>query len=261
MDLGLGGRTAVISGGSKGIGKACAEALAAEGCHLHLISRDEASLAKAAAELRSQYGVDVVFTSADLSVAGSGAAVVDALGETVDILVNCAGAAPPGALVDLSPEDWRRAWDLKVYGYIDMTRAALRHMYARRRGVVVNIIGGGVINRSDNACGTSGNAALSALTNSAGAHAADFGCRVVGVHPGAALTDRLEKLMRRQAEAKLGDAERWRELLSNHPFGRPADPREIGDLVAFLASDRAAYITGESVRIDGGKPHHFAAGA
>lgn len=128
-------------------------------------------------------------------------------------------------------------------------------MWARRSGAIVNVIGGGVLNRGDYTCGTSGNAALTAFTNSAGAKSADFGVRVVGVHPGTTATDRLEQLNRARAQAAFGDAERWREMDPSLPFGRPADPREVADAVVYLASARASYVTGECLRVDGGRPH------
>ncbi len=140
MDLGLSGKTALITGGSKGIGRASAEVLADEGCNVVLVAREQAALDAAAEAIRARRQVNVRTISADLS---SDAAVrrVAAEAGALDILVNNAGAIPPGDLLSVDDERWRRAWDLKVFGYISFCRVVYAAMKAKRAGVIVNVIG------------------------------------------------------------------------------------------------------------------------
>lgn len=252
MNLDLSGRTALVTGGSKGIGLAVAKALAAEGCRLHLAARNPADLERAAAAIRQAHGVEVRVHASDLSQAAAAEALAEA-SEGVDILVNNAGAIPGGALDAIDDATWRRSWDLKVFGYVALTRAVYASMRARRRGVIVNVIGvAGQTPVASYISGSAANAALMMFTRALGGVSLDDGVRVVGVNPGPVATDRMVTLMRTRAASDLGDAERWPELLSRLPGGRPAKPEEVADLVAFLASDRAAYITGTVVTIDGG---------
>jgi len=252
MDLNLSGRTALITGGSKGIGLAVARALAAESCHLHLVARNPADLEQAASTIRASHRVDVRVHATDLSQGTATEALAKACA-TIDILVNNAGAIPGGALDAVDDATWRRSWDLKVFGYINLTRAIYASMRARRRGVIVNVIGvAGQTPVASYISGSAANAALMMFTRALGGVSLDDGVRVVGVNPGPVATDRMVTLMRTRAASELGDPERWAELLSRLPGGRPATPEEVADLVTFLASDRAGYITGTVVAIDGG---------
>lgn len=252
MNLDLSGRTALVTGGSKGIGLAVAKALAAEGCCLHLAARDPADLERAAAAIRQAHGVEVHLHTADLSQTAAVEALAEA-SEGVDILINNAGAIPGGALDTIDDATWRRSWDLKVFGYVTLTRAVYASMRARRQGVIVNVIGvAGQTPVASYISGSAANAALMMFTRALGGVSLDDGVRVVGVNPGPVATDRMVTLMRTRAASELGDVERWSELLSRLPGGRPAKPEEVADLVVFLASDRAAYITGTVVTIDGG---------
>jgi NAD(P)-dependent dehydrogenase (short-subunit alcohol dehydrogenase family) len=158
-----------------------------------------------------------------------------------------------GGLDQVAPQQWRDSWELKLFGYIDLTRLVLPAMLARGSGVIVNVIGSaGAAPRYDYIYGSTANAALISFTKAVGAHSAGHGVRVVGVNPGPTETERLTKLYQSRAAAALGDAERWRELLSNLPFGRPAHPEEIAEIVTFLASERASYLSGMVVDADGG---------
>ncbi len=252
MDLDLGGRTALITGGSRGIGRAIAETLAAAGCHLHLAARSAADLDAACAQL-ARHGVRVVGHALDLGDSG-GVAALAAACATVDILVNNAGAIPAGALPQVDEATWRRAWDLKVFGYINLCRALYPAMARRRRGVILNVVGvaGGEVTEGNYIAGTTGNAALVAFTRALGGISPADNVRVLGINPGLTATDRLVRLMEQNAVARGLPAERWRELSGDMPFGRPAEPAEVADLAAFLVSDRAAYISGTLVTIDGG---------
>lgn len=250
MELNLQGKTAWITGGSKGIGRACAERLADEGCNLLLVSRTEADLERAANELRAAHGVKVEVFAGDLGDSPTVSALWQGR-EAPDILVNNAGAIPSGSLSDVDEETWRAAWELKVFGYINMCRIAMEKMGARGSGVIINVIGaGGEKPRPDYAAGAGGNGALMALTRALGSTSTRKGVRVVGVNPGLIETERLETQMKRRVERRGGDPETWRDLLDpNYP---PGQPDHIAALVAFLASDLSGNTTGTIVTSDGG---------
>lgn len=252
MDLQLSGKRVLITGGSKGIGRAVAEVLAEEGCHLVLVAREQAALDEAAAAIRSRRQVDVKVISADLGDDRTVRAVAEEAG-AVDILVNNAGAIPAGDLQAIDDKTWRSAWDLKVFGFISLCRAVYPQMKDRGAGVIVNVIGAaGERFPSGYIAGAAGNASLMAFTRALGSTSASDGIRVVGINPGSIATARLERQQRVHAQRLLGDADRWRELFTQMPFGRPGEPREIADVVAFLASPRASYISGTIVTVDGG---------
>jgi len=251
MELGLKGRHAVVTGASKGIGFACAERLAQEGCDLTIVSRDAAALAAARARL-ARHGTSVSVHALDLSNSASVDALANACASAV-ILVNNAGAIPGGRLDEVDEARWRAAWDLKVFGYINMSRRFYAAMATRRRGVIVNIVGAaGERVDAGYIAGSTGNAALIAFTRALGGSSAKDGVRVVGVNPGPVLTERLEGLLRARAQEASGDGDRWRDHVTPLPFGRAATPDEIGALTAFLASDLSGYTTGVTITVDGG---------
>ncbi len=252
MDLGLGGKTALVTGGSKGIGRASASMLAAEGVAITLIARNPESLAAAQAMIRDRSQVPVEAIAADLSRQEEVERVA-ALVPTPDILVNNAGAIPPGGLATVDNTTWRAAWDLKVFGYISLTRAIHARMAERGAGVIVNVIGAaGEKFDPDYIAGSAGNAALMAFTRALGRASPAHGVRVVGINPGPVETDRLVMLQRARAERTFGEPARWREFFAHMPFGRPATPEEIGSAVAFLASPRSGYTNATILTIDGG---------
>ena len=252
MDLKLAGKTALITGGSKGIGRATAEVLAAEGCNVILVARDPAQLDAAAAGIRASRQVNVRTIAADLSNDAAVRKVAAEAGD-LDILVNNAGAIPPGDVGSIDDAKWRQAWDLKVFGYISFCRVIYAQMKARRAGVIVNVIGAaGEKFPTGYIAGAAGNAALMAFSRALGKGAPADGLRVVAINPGPVETDRLIMLRRAEAQQKFGDAERWRELSAAMPFGRAATPAEIGNAVAFLASSASGYTTGTVLTIDGG---------
>jgi NAD(P)-dependent dehydrogenase (short-subunit alcohol dehydrogenase family) len=255
MDLGLKGRTALVTGGSKGIGLAIAKQLAAEGCGLHLVSRTRADLEAARSDIQARHVVAVSIHAVDMSARGSAEALGAECGD-VDILVNNAGATPRGALDELDEDRWRKAFELKVFGYINLARVIYARMKARRRGVIINIIGNGG-ERVDYRyiAGAAGNAALMAFTRALGAGSIDYGVRAVGVNPGPVATERLVGLMQKEAEARFGDPARWREFEKDFPRGRSATVEEVAATVALLASDLSSYTTGTIVTIDGGMAH------
>ena len=238
MDLHLKGKRALVTGGSKGIGRACAQVLAEEGCEVMIAARNPAAGANAKA--------------IDLSQRGAAEALAAWAGD-LDILVNNAGAIPGGDLAKVDEETWRRAWDLKVFGYVNLTRQVYARMKARGRGVIVNIIGtAGEKMNAAYIAGSSANASLMAFTRALGGASHADGIRVVGINPGPVATDRLVTLYRQMAQTQLGDASRYEELFKGMSFGRPATPEEIAWTAAFLASDRASYTSGCILTIDGG---------
>jgi 3-oxoacyl-[acyl-carrier protein] reductase len=238
MELHLNGKRVLVSGASKGIGRACVEMFAAEGCTVLGASRSIAPGPAARAT--------------DLSQRGAAEALAAWAGD-LDILVNNAGAIPGGDLLGVDEQTWRQAWDLKVFGYINLTRAVYAGMKKKGRGVIVNIIGSaGEKMNAAYIAGSTANAGLMAFTRTLGGASHADGVRVVGINPGPVSTDRLKSLFRQRAEAKFGDPERYPELFAGMSFGRPATPEEIAAAVAFLASPRSSYTSGCIVTIDGG---------
>jgi NAD(P)-dependent dehydrogenase (short-subunit alcohol dehydrogenase family) len=212
VDLNLRGKTALVTGASKGIGFAAAECLAAEGVNVILISR----------------------TQTDLDVARQ------------RIVARC-------NLQEVDEARWRAAWDLKVFGYINMCRRFYAAMKSRGRGVIINVLGmAGEKMDATYVAGSTGNAGLMAFTKALGGAASADNLRVVGINPGAIATERLVTMMKKRAQDRLGDAARWEELMKPLPFERAGSPDEIGHMVAFLASDLSAYTTGTIITIDGG---------
>lgn len=252
MDLQLAGRSALVTGASRGIGWGIAQALAREGCALTLVARTQSDLETAAADLRARHAVAVRIRAADL---GRDATATELAAEfpDIDLLVNNAGAIPGGNLWQVDAARWRAGWNLKVFGTINLTRACYANMRARGGGVILNTIGSAGENYDfDYIAGTTGNAALMAFTRTLGSRSLRDGIRVLGVNPGLVATARIEALLSRRAEATLGDAARYPELLQALPLGRAASVEEVADLFAFLASPRAGYLSGTIVTIDGG---------
>jgi NAD(P)-dependent dehydrogenase (short-subunit alcohol dehydrogenase family) len=252
MELELRGKKALVTGASKGIGRACAEALAEEGCDIVLVSRTAADLETARAAITAKHNVAVRVFPLDLSDSRN----VDRLAAEcpdTEILISNAGAIPGGNIDTIDEARWREAWDLKVFGYINMTRRFYGLMRERKQGVIINILGAAGENPDfDYIAGSSGNASLMAFTRAMGGTSPRDGIRVIGINPGPVLTERLITLTRQRAQLRFGDAERWPELMKGHAFGRAAKPEEIAWMAAFLASDKSAYTTGSIITIDGG---------
>lgn len=252
MDLKLAGKTALITGGSKGIGRATAEILAGEGCNVIIVSRSADGLATAKSAIAQKANVRVDTVVADLSDSEN----VDRLARDypgIDILVNNAGAIPGGTLFGVDEATWRKAWDLKVFGYINMCRAFYALMKARQAGVIINVVGNAADTHDpEYICGVAGNAALTAFSQSLGSVSAKDGIRVVAISPGPVTTGRLIGLMKKKAQDRTGSADNWKELLNPLPFGRGATPEEIGASIAFMVSEHSNYTSGSVVTIDAG---------
>src|SRR5258706_15956118 len=238
MELNLKGKRALVTGASKGIGRACVELLSSEGCTVLGASRSIAPGPAAKA--------------VDISQPGAAAELAAWAGD-LDILVNNAGAIPGGDLLKVDEDTWRKAWDLKMFGYINLTRAVYAGMKKRGRGVIVNIIGAaGEKMNAAYIAGSTANAGLMAFTRALGGASHADGIRVIGINPGPIATDRLVSLHKQMAQSKLGDASRYEELFKDMSFGRPGKPEEIAAAAAFLASERSAYTSGCVFTIDGG---------
>jgi NAD(P)-dependent dehydrogenase (short-subunit alcohol dehydrogenase family) len=240
MDLNLKGKRVLVTGGSKGIGRACAEAFASEGAQVSIASRNPPAQGKFASK------------AIDLSARGAADELAQWAGD-LDILVNNAGAIPGGDLLKVDEETWRRAWDLKLFGYINLSRRVYAAMKQKGRGVIVNIIGSAG-EKLDAAyiAGSTANAGLMAFTRALGGASHADGIRVVGINPGPISTERLASLYRQRAQTLLGDASRYQELFANMSFGRPGTPEEVAAAALFLASERSAYTSGCILTIDGG---------
>ena len=251
MELGLRSRRVLVTGASEGIGLACAHAFAREGADVVIVSRRPAPLAEAAADIQSKHGVNVQICAADLSTDEGQRRVADA-SDDIDILINNAGSIPHGDLQSITDEIWRRAWNLKVFGYVNLCRLIMPKLEARGQGVVVNVIGAAAVrHRPGYIAGAAGNSALHAMTEALGSDSMRRGVRVVGVNPGLVATGRMEALLRAQAPERGLSPDDWRQLIPQDP--PPAQPEDIADVVAFLASDRAGHVSGDVLTVDAGR--------
>jgi 3-oxoacyl-[acyl-carrier protein] reductase len=245
MNLELKGKSVLVTGGSKGIGFACAKAFAAEGCRVHIASRSRERLEEA----RKNLGKESEMHAVDLRDGNALRALAAACAD-VDILVNNAGDIPGGTIEAVDEAKWRHAWELKVFGYVNLTRELFGRMKARKSGVIVNVIGMAAEHPSfEYVCGSMANAGLGAFTKAMGKGSPAFGVRVLGVHPPATRTDRIIPLMKAAAKEKLGDESRWEELIGTGSFGQMIEPEQVGDTVAFLASPRAGKLSGVMINL------------
>lgn len=251
MDLGITGRHVLVTGGSKGIGLACARAFLDEGARVTIVSRSRENLEKAAAILG-----EVGLVTGDLANAEEAARAVadaEAAGGPVDILVNSAGSARRTPADDLSPDHYRAAMDAKFFSYINVIDPVVKRMAKRGAGVIVNVIGnGGKIASPIHIAGGAANAALMLATAGLANAYAGRGVRVLAVNPGLTETDRVAEGLAADAAAQgITVEEARRRGVSRIALGRYARPEEIADAVVFLASGRASYISGVSITMDG----------
>jgi NAD(P)-dependent dehydrogenase (short-subunit alcohol dehydrogenase family) len=252
MDLELAGKTVFITGGSKGIGLACADAFLAEGARVAICSRSGDNLSKAKSTRLSLYSV-----AADLIDLDEAAKAIDDVERNfgkIDILVNSAGAARRAAPDELTPAFWRAAMDAKFFSYINVIDPVIKRMAARGSGVIVNVIGvGGKVATPVHLAGGSANAALMLATAGLGATYAAKGVRVVGVSPGLTETERVAEGL--AADAKLANIsieQARQKAVGKMPMGRMASAAEIANAVIYFSSPKAGYVSGTTISIDGG---------
>lgn len=258
MDLNLGGQVALVTGASKGIGRASAEQLAAEGADVAIVSRTEPEIVRAADEIAAASGRKVIGLVGDMSVARDVQRCVDEtiarLG-AIDILVTCAGSSPGGLLEDLTEEQWLSSLQLKFMGYVRTVRAVIPHMKARRSGSIVLVVGNDGLKPSywEMTAGAA-NAADINFASSVAEQYAPFGIRCNTVNPGPVNTDRWDGLEKAFARDKKVTQERAHDLaVRSLPLGRVCEPEEVANLVTFVASPRASYLNGAHVPLDGGQ--------
>ena len=257
MDLHLRDKHILITGGSKGIGFACAGAFLAEGARVSLVSRATAHLQQAQSQLlAANPAARVQVFAADLCDATAALAALDAAEAgfgPVDVLVNSAGAAKRTPAPELTPQAWRDAMQAKYFSTIHMLDPTVRRMGTRGRGAIVNVIGnGGKVASPIHLPGGAANAALMLATAGLAAAYGPKGVRVNSVNPGLTLTGRLQEGMAADARNQgIAIDEAMQRAVSRIPLGRLAEPEEIARAVVFLASDAASYITGVSISMDG----------
>lgn len=255
MDLGLKDKKVLITGGSKGIGLACARAFAAEGARVALVSRSQDNLKKAKESLRDAYTI-----AADLTDAAAAAAMVERVEREfgpIDVLVNSAGAAKRTDADDLTPAAWRAGMDAKYFSYINVIDPLIKRMGKRGRGAVINVIGsGGKVASPTHLAGGAANAALLLATSGLAYAYASKGVRVIGVSPGVTKTERVAEGLKAEAKrANVSEEQAYKQMIARLPMGRPAEPEEIADIVVFAASDRGRYLTGANISTDGAASH------
>jgi 3-oxoacyl-[acyl-carrier protein] reductase len=247
MDLGIRGRRAIVGGASKGLGRACARALAAEGVSVAIVARTESELARTAEEL------GVVAVAADLSTREGREKVLAAFPDP-DILVNNAGGPPTGDFRDFGREDWIKALDACMLGPIDMIRATLDGMIARRFGRIVNVTSYSVKMPIDALCLSNGaRAGLTGFIAGLARDAAQHNVTINNLLPGVFATARQEATVGAAAKSRgISFEEAKQQKIAAIPARRMGEPDEFGDLCAWLCSARAGYFTGQNVLIDGG---------
>lgn len=256
MDLGLRGKRALVCGASKGLGFACAEALAAEGVDVVIVARGQEALEKAALELRARHGRRVLAVATDITTPEGREQALEAMAKLgdLDILVNNAGGPPPGNFRDWGRDEWIAALDANMLTPIELIKATIDGMIARRWGRIVNITSGAVKAPIDVLGLSNGaRAGLTGFVAGLAREVAQHGVTVNNLLPGPFNTDRLYKTMEGSArQSGLGIEEVAKRRAAQNPTRRFGDPAEFGATCAFLCSKQAAFMTGQNVLLDGG---------
>jgi NAD(P)-dependent dehydrogenase (short-subunit alcohol dehydrogenase family) len=256
MNLSLEGKVVIVTGGSKGIGLACARVFLAEGARVAIVSRSPANLDAALRDLAAPAGflIAVPCDLTEKTAAKAMAAEVERRLRPVEVLVNSAGAAKRYLPEELNADAWHAAMDAKYFTYIHAMDAVLPVMVKQGKGVVVNIIGmGGKVATPIHLPGGAANSALMLATVGLANVYGPKGVRINAINPGATLTERLEEGLKVEAKARgLSADEVLAQRQAKIPLKRYAAPEDIANLAVFLASDKASYITGAIVPMDGG---------
>ena len=260
MDLGLRARVGIVTGGSEGIGRATAAALGREGAHVVICARRQVELERAAATIAEDTGAQVLPVVADVSQAGDVERLIDSAVSRfgrIDLLVNNAGTSRAASFGSVSDADWQADLDLKLFGAIRTVRLALPHLRAAGGGSVVNVLNIGAKQPAGSSVPTSvSRAAGMALTKALSKELAPDRIRVNAVLIGMIKSGQHERTWRRAApERSLEDFYAGMAQQRAVPLGRVGEADEAGDLIAFLCSERAAYITGTAINLDGGASH------
>lgn len=256
MNDGIRGRKAVVTGASKGIGRATAESLASAGVRLALVARDEDRLTEVCDQIGDKHQVDVFPIVADLSQPDSPPRAVEEAAQLLgglDILINNAGSSPFGSLEAVTEDDWQSSIDLKLMGYVRCTRTALPIMKKQGGGVIINVVGMAGRSASPSYVLGSLNAALLHLTKSVAELGGPFGVRVMAVNPGLTTTERMDDAIEVWAvDAGMSIEDFRTEYLNDKvPLGRFTSPEEVAEAIEYLCSDAAAPATGSAIQLDG----------
>ena len=256
MDLNLKGKVVIVTGGSKGIGLACARAFLAEGGRVAIVSRSPANLDAALRDLAAPAGVLIAVPCnlTEKAAAKAMAAEVERRLGPVEVLVNSAGAAKRYLPEELNADAWHAAMDAKYFTYIHAMDAVVPAMAKRGKGAVVNIIGmGGKVATPIHLPGGAANSALMLANVGLANVYGPMGVRINAINPGATMTERLQEGLKVEAKSRgLSEAEVLAQRQAKIPLRRYATPEDIANLTLFLASDKASYITGALVPMDGG---------
>jgi len=257
MDLGLRGKVALVAASSRGLGRAAAAELAREGARVALCARNAEELQATAEAIRQETGAEVLAIPADLTRAEDIQRLVtqvEARFGRADILVTNAGGPPGGSFEDFDDEAWRRAWELTFMSAVRLIRAVLPGMKARRWGRIINITSVSVKQPlPDLILSNAYRAAVAGVAKTLANDLAPLGITVNNVCPGWTLTDRVQELVeRRAAQQGISFEEALKAATASIPMRRMGRPEELAALIAFLASERAAYITGTTIPVDGG---------
>lgn len=258
MDLGLRNMVVLITGGSKGIGRACAFEFAKEGAVLALCARQEDGLKKTAEEIRAETGRPVFTVAGDMMKWEDAKRCVDAAAAHyggLDVLVNCAGASPGGLLLNLTEEEWQLSLQLKFMGYVRGAKAAVPHLLKRGAGRIVNVVGNdGIKPAYWELTASAANAADLAVTAALAEQYGSQGILVNAVNPGPVATERWNGLVRAYARDKgMSFDDASRQAVKSLPLGRICTPEEVASVVVFVASPRASYMNGAWITLDGGQ--------
>ena len=256
MDLGLGGKIVFITGGSKGIGLACARAFAGEGARVAVVSRNPENLDRAK-QLLGKDGFEVTTIRANLTDPREAQAAVQSAEQQlgpIDALINSAGAAKRHLLNEYTSEAWHHGMDAKYFPYVHAMDGVRAGMIERKRGTIVNIIGmGGKVGQPSHLAGGAANAALMLVTVGWAQALGKYGIRVNGINPAGTFTERVQRAVELEArELGIPESDVMERNQRKIPLGRYCRPEEVAAVALFLASEQASYITGVVVPMDGG---------